>query len=179
MERYRMPTTTYAIWHEFVLKLFIGGLLCFPGLYMLLDGRLFTGTLILLFFFWFFIYRPSDYLFSKVLFQDTDSFRLKMAFWAFKIDKQRCFTVIEPYSFPSSYGSRFFHLALVRNTESRWQRLFKNKIKLYPEDGTIDLEGLAKKIKDEFGIPYHGIFDFSSGGVMDKSALMKHKGLIP
>lgn len=181
MERYKISATSFGIWHEFILKFIVGLLFIVCGLYLLIDGEAFIGIAILLVTFRLIVFRYIDLLLSKEIVRTTNSILLKAFCIKFEITNGRSFTVIEPYSFPSKYGSKYFYLVIVRNNPNALKRLFKNKIKLYPEDGKIDLVGVAKKIENEFGIPYHGIFDLSEGGngINDASILMPNKGIVP
>lgn len=177
---YKINKTSYGVWHEFALNFLFGIIFFAIGIYESLDS-IFIGAIILIIAFKFFLYRLSDFLFTKEIIQSDIYLFIRVFFIRLKIESARCYTVIESYSFPSMAGTRYYYLELVRNDKNRWHRLFKNKIKLYPQDGKIDLVGVGQKIEESFGIPFRGIDMSWDGGSYsdDISVLMPNKGIIP
>lgn len=113
----------------------------------------------------YFFYRIVDFFFSKTIFQSEQEFHVRMCFINFKLNsrspvKDRAtFLVIEDVGFPRRGYVKDYGLVLVRNREKWHQRLFKNKIKLYIEDGKMNLEQLAEQIGEKFNIHFIGKYE--------------------
>ncbi len=180
MKVYIIKRTSTGIWKEFFLNFLVGVIVFIIGIYTCFD-HLFWGVIVLIFAFKFFIYRLIDFLFIKEFIEIEKILYISFLGVNFKINPKRCFSVIEAYSFPSKSGTKYYYLELIRNDERWLYRIFKNKIKLYVEDGEIDLEGVAQKLFDLYGIKYLGIFDDwnGQGYTENKDFLMKNKGIIP
>ena len=124
------------------------------------------------------IYVLIDFLFEKKFLEIDDDIYIKTFFSKFKLDKNRSYLIIAPAPL-LRYTSEIYYLNLVRNDKRLLNRVFKNRIKLYVEDGELDLKGIARKISDMFGIPFRDVELGINSYWNDGGELQKNKGIIP
>jgi hypothetical protein len=126
-------------------------------------------------------YSLIDFCVIRQIMATEDGLYIKLAFIKIEINPKCCFTVIQRIFLPEKYGSKNYALKLIRNEKQWWNRVFKNKVKLYIEDGYIDLMKTGKMLEEKFGIHFREI-DMSWEGKAytdDLTVLMKNKGRIP
>ena len=151
MTKYKILRTGTGVWQEFGLMLLFGTIFISIMMFFLLNNFDLIMSLIIFYIIRLVFYSLIDFVFVKTIFDNGIQVFIAVFFMKIKIDKKRAFTSILRSPSPSRYAKHYC-LVLVRNDEKWLNRLFKNKIILYAEDSNLDLEGIANKISDMFGI---------------------------
>ncbi len=102
------------------------------------------------------VYKNIDYKFDRVIHIDETSAWIDAGFYKYKLDKERCYLAIIAESHSGNWEARPIHeIVLVRNEQSFWRRLFKNKIKLgEPAKKYQDLQDKIVEFALALDLPY-------------------------
>lgn len=139
--------------------LLMGGLFILVGVYFYNRNELFS-LLIIGLSFKFYIYQMIDLWAGKTFIIDCEKLYIKCWGIKFELDKERSFLRIDNMWVLSNINAKHPTLNIHRNPTSRWGRIFKNQIKLYPVDKHYieKIEQETQYIADRLGIKFHDVY---------------------
>ena len=114
---------------------------------------------------WF--YQIIDLILTKKIYIRNDDIILECLCFKFRLNPERSIMKVEDMNFVSYEDYvKYSTVNIIRNPENFWDKLFKNRIKLYKVDCFFlkQAQEATQKITEKFGIPFIDDYSFDREG---------------